>query len=1171
MHTKIVNMQKISLSYAKYWRISLADSELGKGAFTRKEAAVFESHTPPELERGFVTLEKVVTYFDSESLEVETVDVTIRPKVFLARYEHGKPRVFGSPDVVTPIVCAATLDRKGRLFPRALQPFVPRDILEPLDRGFFSIGNVTALDQWLQKNEWVRKTIDESLPEVEFEKQRIECWVAYLQHCQEMLADVSQNWSAVTADFDLDEKWLMVKDADVNGAGKNIIALYDHIHQYEPHVPLFENYCSPVSAVDEPCHASEDSFSDRLGHASDAYPLADAQRDALTHQLKSKVGEILAINGPPGTGKTTLVLSVVADLWVRAALEGKDPPVIIAASTNNQAVTNIIDAFAKDFSTGVGAFSGRWLPDVKSFGAYFSSQARENVVGDKYQTKAFFERIENPQYFDNAKQAYMAAAHLAFPGEKFTTPQKIVDNFQLLIREASNRLQSIRSAWQRLSDLQHSVAEVLGPLPTETVAKLENSLEEARNRYQTAKRLQSQLNQYFSKESWIYALLSWIPAVAETRVSKVRDFYMKIGGVDLPNIYESSLNEIKREIIYRISQDLIEFERCQAARDQSQEILADRDAAQISWYQVVQPLVSDGKALPQSLIECDKLLDTSLRFTNFLYATHYWEGRWLLNIERILNDLSSEKRKTGRKSVIARWHRRMMLTPCVVSTFYVLPRDFHCKRHNGGHEFLDDYLYDFADLLIVDEAGQVLPEVAGASFSLAKKSMVIGDNLQIEPIWKIPTKVDVGNLYASDLIHLNGNDSVQSQYEKISKSGKTSASGSVMTISQKVSRYHYDKDLARGLFLYEHRRCYDEIVAYCNRLCYHNKLIPKRGSGAHEKNGWLPPMGYLHINGKCEQQRGGSRFNLLEAQTIAAWLVKHKSEIEQRYEKELHEVVGVVTPFGGQVRAIVDACQQQGIVAGRHSDGLTVGTVHSLQGAERHIVIFSPAYSKHADGPFIDRSPSMLNVAVSRAKDSFLVFGDMEIFDPLDVGRPRGLLGDYLFSQANNALDFLPLPRKDIPILKDRFSTLVNSEQHDEFLRSVLNTATSEVNIASPWLRKNNTEKSGILSAIVAAVKRGVAVTVFSDQGKNTNMSAKNALASWDEMADALDKAGAKLVNIGNLHSKLVMKDRDILCIGSYNWLSAARQGKYVDHETSFVYSGPKVASEALAILKDLV
>ena len=68
---------------------------------------------------------------------------------------------------------------------------------------------------------------------------------------------------------------------------------------------------------------------------------------------------------------------------------------------------------------------------------------------------------------------------------------------------------------------------------------------------------------------------------------------------------------------------------------------------------------------------------------------------------------------------------------------------------------------------------------------------------------------------------------------------------------------------------------------------------------------------------------------------------------------------------------------------------MTLGTVHSLQGAERPIILLSPVYSKHADRHFIDMSKSMLNVTVSRAKDSFLVFGDMDVFSSAAKGTPR--------------------------------------------------------------------------------------------------------------------------------------------------------------------------------------
>ncbi|RCX95082.1 DNA helicase, partial [Escherichia coli] len=166
------------------------------------------------------------------------------------------------------------------------------------------------------------------------------------------------------------------------------------------------------------------------------------------------------------------------------------------------------------------------------------------------------------------------------------------------------------------------------------------------------------------------------------------------------------------------------------------------------------------------------------------------------------------------------------------------------------------------------------------------------------------------------------------------------------------------------------------IIGYCNTLCYHGKLLPKRG---REKSNLMPAMGYLHIDGKGELASSGSRYNLLEAETIAAWLAENQQNIEAHYGKSLHEVIGIVTPFSAQVSTIKQALGKQGISTGANEKSLTVGTVHSLQGAERAIVVFSPVYSKHEDGGFIDSDNSMLNVAVSRAKDSFLVFGDMDL------------------------------------------------------------------------------------------------------------------------------------------------------------------------------------------------
>ena len=131
--------------------------------------------------------------------------------------------------------------------------------------------------------------------------------------------------------------------------------------------------------------------------------------------LRGEHGDILAVNAPPGTGKTTLLLSVVATLWAKAALEGGEPPVIVAASTNNQAVTNIIDAFGKDFARGSGVFAGRWVPGVESFGAYFPHGAKKKRQRKNTKRAAFLTKLKAPNTFIMRKRLICKPLPMLFP------------------------------------------------------------------------------------------------------------------------------------------------------------------------------------------------------------------------------------------------------------------------------------------------------------------------------------------------------------------------------------------------------------------------------------------------------------------------------------------------------------------------------------------------------------------------------------------------------------------------------------------------------------------------------------------------------------------------------------------------------------------------------------
>ena len=344
----------------------------------------------------------------------------------------------------------------------------------------------------------------------------------------------------------------------------------------------------------------------------------------------------------------------------------------------------------------------------------------------------------------------------------------------------------------------------------------------------------------------------------------------------------------------------------------------------------------------------------------FLLATHYWEGRWIMSMQQALKEGTLAKR--GEKHVIAHWQRRAMLTPCLVSTFHMAPRFFSYSKHvgkNNQQANLWDYppLLEVADTLIVDEAGQVSPEVGAATFALAKRAIVVGDVHQIEPVWNVPGKVDEANLVRARLLS-HEDDPYR---EHLHDQGFLGSSGSLMKLAQKSSGYQLPHYHERGMLLTEHRRCYDEIIAYCNELVYHGLLQPLRGPSPSRL---FPPMGFVPVEG-ASQTYSRSRFNSTEAEAIAQWLVAHRSDIEAMYRQPLETLVGIITPFRAQKQSIERALRTAGIPASR----MKIGTVHALQGAQRRIVLFSAVYdsSDLNQSYFFDKGNNLLNVAISRA------------------------------------------------------------------------------------------------------------------------------------------------------------------------------------------------------------
>ncbi len=1127
-------MDKDAEKILKYWRISLADSALGDGKFTQRDRKRFIEVSGETVRSGKLPDQVLDRVFGGQK-SAKSVAVRFWPLVMARKSSHAASRVDGLPEIVAPVVTEATIERDGHITP--FRNALARDVLSPLPSGEFSIGSVEDLDDFLTET---------PLPDMIAEG----AWQEYLGHCRKMVDAVAEGWPNGDEDYQSMGFGFLELAEDASATIRNIVDLYDKLASDKPNAPLLRQVAAPRTSVSPADSKVESEFGRRLGHSNPHFPLSEHQRQVLAYLDASSTGEVIAVNGPPGTGKTTMLLSAVASLWIKAALKGGDAPIIVAASTNNQAVTNIIDAFGKDFATGDGPFAGRWLPDIESFGIFLPSHSRKLEAARKYQTEDFQTACESVEYFTQAKEKYLEAAQVAFPDLLEARVELVVDAIQFEMAKEAKKLSDLDQAAENFTEAKEEVKTVLGENPQEAEKGLAEVAAEAQQYGKRLKSTKTALEAHLAAESTFSALISFLPAIKRKRVlsaqQAIQEFMPDADGFNRVADLETHITESLRSAELSTKQAKTDLERVRRLRSALAKAENQLDRAK--------------KAVGDTFedFSLESAADLGIRFRLFLLATHYWEGRWLLAMEEDLAGITGSSNKRGKATLVPRWHRRMMLTPCAVATFASLPGKLTYSRKTGG-KWAKDYLYDFIDLLIVDEAGQVLPEVSGASFSLAKRALVIGDTQQIEPISSVPKPVDVGNLREVGLLQ-NDED-----WSELSDRGFCTTSGSTMRIAQEACKVSPYAELEKGLYLFEHRRCYDEIIGYSNALCYKGKLRPLRGPVPADAK--LPGLGYLHVDGRAIRL-GSSRANLLEARTIAAWLDANRSELESRYRARLEQIVGVVTPFGRQVREIRTACANRGISVDLR-DGMTIGTVHSLQGAERPVVVFSPVYSKHADGNFIDTSASMLNVTVSRAKDSCLVFGDMDVLATAAPGSPRSMLGDFLFRSTDNALEFETEPRSDLKDDSGELQMLRDATEHDAFLIDALSGNGHRYSIVSPWIIARTMENVGFLKAFEKAISRGASVDVFSDPLLNSN-TASDGQTQMSLAKDTLTKIGVRLHEVPRLHSKIVAVDDDLLAIGSYNWLSADRHGKYARHETSFVYRGQHLEPEIKTIFQSL-
>jgi hypothetical protein len=260
--------------------------------------------------------------------------------------------------------------------------------------------------------------------------------------------------------------------------------------------------------------------------------------------------------------------------------------------------------------------------------------------------------------------------------------------------------------------------------------------------------------------------------------------------------------------------------------------------------------------------------------------------------------------------------------------------------------------------LMIDEAGQANPQHAAGAIWRARRSIVVGDPLQLKPVAPVPEEIVAA---------------LVDRYRIDKKWAPPSASVQVLADrSNRYGTYHGEPDqpdrIWLGSPLVVHRRCLNPMFSIANAIAYNNMMVYGTADDAAPNDAqsvWqhVAATGNGAVDGHWIEAQGKMTVALVRDIVGPA----HKSPIRDK--------VFVITPFKKVAEKIDELLQRE---FGSASDGMS-GTVHTFQGKEADYVIFLLGGNPATPGvisTFAGAEPNLVNVAVTRAKRRLIVVGD---------------------------------------------------------------------------------------------------------------------------------------------------------------------------------------------------
>ncbi len=288
----------------------------------------------------------------------------------------------------------------------------------------------------------------------------------------------------------------------------------------------------------------------------------------------------------------------------------------------------------------------------------------------------------------------------------------------------------------------------------------------------------------------------------------------------------------------------------------------------------------------------------------------------------------------------------------------------------GAHSEL--LRYRSFDLIIADEASQIIEPMIINYFASTPKVIMIGDHLQLPAVVTQPPAQR--KVQSDALRELGMHDAGDSLFERL-------------MLRCREKGWHH----AIGI-LSQQGRMHGKVMAFVNQHFYHNQLallpeslpygIEQRSNGTmmahppeHPFWQWLSRERTVFVELPETERSPNPKINASEALLIADLLKVYESSAANNPGMRMS--IGIITPYRAQMAQIRDALNRAGLNPASYS----IDTVERYQGSARDVILFATCIQHERqlkEIGSVNRSGETdrkLNVALTRARYGVAVFG----------------------------------------------------------------------------------------------------------------------------------------------------------------------------------------------------